>query len=389
MTSTKTQSRVVVGVFMTALVALALASCSSDDAKKKVFVPPGEAGEGGEAGASVGGAGGVAAQSGEAGANLAGALAIGGESGESGAAAGGAGTAGALGASGEGGAVAAGGTSAEGGASGATCDSPATGRITIAFDSADAERVTNLQWLNSASVLTANLIAQGGPAWCNDPQEFFGQSYGAPEGTAPGPVVGGNLATLVQCGLDATITSAAVGCSPVAAQMPVTTNYHFYGDARASELRITRTVGFGASTAPYANTVGLRPYVPRVPLSVFPTVIYPNQAGTAVASAAASSCGGDCIVPVGATWNGEWFADIASSGLALIVLRDPAMTTPVSFTVNNDSSSSSNLTSFVVLQPTGGWKAPVTETEYLCFADLTSWPQTARDAATLPAGCGP
>jgi hypothetical protein len=65
------------------------------------------------------------------------------------------------------------------------------------------------------------------------------------------------------------------------------------------------------------------------------------------------------------------------------------MTAPVQFTVNNDASSGSNLSSFVLVQPSGGWKAPVTEIEYLCFADLTSWPQTMRDAATLPAGCGP
>ena len=25
-----------------------------------------------------------------------------------------------------------------------------------------------------------------------------------------------------------------------------------------------------------------------------------------------------------------------------------------------------------------GWKAPVTEIEYLCFADLTSWPKSKR-----------
>jgi hypothetical protein len=104
----------------------------------------------------------------------------------------------------------------------------------------------------------------------------------------------------------------------------------------------------------------------------------------------ASSCGGDCIVPTGASWNGKWFADVdPTSGLALIVVRDPSLTSAVDLTVNTDASSGSNLASFVLVQPAAGWKAPVTEIEYLCFADLTSWPQTARDAAQLPAGCGP
>jgi hypothetical protein len=120
------------------------------------------------------------------------------------------------------------------------------------------------------------------------------------------------------------------------------------------------------------------------------TVLYPNQAGTAVASVDAGSCGGDCFVAVGASWNGKWFADVnPTSGLAMIVLRDPSITSPVDLTVNNDASSASNLASFVLLQPTDGWKAPVTEVEYLCFADFTSWPQAQRDAAVLPAGCAP
>jgi hypothetical protein len=292
------------------------------------------------------------------------------------------------GAAGAGGAT---GPSGEGGEGGALCAAPITGRITIEFDGTDAERVTTLKWTNSAATLTANLAASGGPAHCTDPQEFFGQSYGAPEGALPDPVVGGHLASLVQCGADATITSAEIGCEPAGqAQLPVTTQYHFYTGTRASEMRVTRTFGFGASTQPYAGTTGLRPYVARVPVGALPNVIYPNQAGTAVTSAVASSCGGDCIVPTGASWNGKWFADVdPTSGLALIVVRDPSLTSAVDLTVNTDASSGSNLASFVLVQPAAGWKAPVTEIEYLCFADLTSWPQTARDAAQLPAGCGP
>jgi hypothetical protein len=152
-------------------------------------------------------------------------------------------------------------------------------------------------------------------------------------------------------------------------------------------VRITRTIGFDATTPTYSG-IGIRPYVPRPPVSMFTTVIYPNAAGTATTST--GTCFSDCFTGVRATWNGQWFADIApTSGLAMIVLRDPSMTSPAEFTVNNDSASGSNLSSFVLLQPTGGWKAPITEIEYLCFADLTSWPQAQRDSATLPTGCVP
>ena len=42
-------------------------------------------------------------------------------------------------------------------------------------------------------------------------------------------------------------------------------------------------------------------------------------------------------------------------------------------------------------QPAGGWKANITETEFLCFYDTTTWPLSHRQAGkavTLPAGCG-
>lgn len=278
---------------------------------------------------------------------------------------------------------------------GVPCDAPSTGtHMLLTFDPTDPEYVSGVSWVDSTGATTANWSAAGGPAHCSDPQEFFGQAYGAPEGTSPLPVVGGHLATLASgstCDSTVkTLTAGPVDCTG-AAQLPVTTAYAFYGGARADEVKITRTFGFDgtdAATPVYSGTTGLRPYVPRVVLSVFPTVIYPNQAGTAVTSVAASSCGGDCFTVQDSGWSGRWFADVATSGYAIIILRDPSMTSPVDLTVNWDSYSSSNLASFVLLQPTAGWQSPVTEIEYMCFADLTTWPQTQRDAAVLPAGCG-
>jgi hypothetical protein len=49
---------------------------------------------------------------------------------------------------------------------------------------------------------------------------------------------------------------------------------------------------------------------------------------------------------------------------------------------------SSHLTS-LQLYAVDGWPATLTETECLCFADLTTWPQTDCDIAKLPAGRSP
>jgi hypothetical protein len=120
------------------------------------------------------------------------------------------------------------------------------------------------------------------------------------------------------------------------------------------------------------------------------TVIYPNMAGTATAMATSTDCSADCLVDPATDWSGKWFADVdLVSGLALIVLRDPGSTSPVELTINTDGFSASNLSSFVLVQPSGGWQQPITEVEYLCFADLATWPQVQRDAALLPTGCGP
>lgn len=259
-------------------------------------------------------------------------------------------------------------------------------RITLGFDATNAEWVNDLKWLDSAGQLTANLAAWGGNSTCSEPSEFFGESYGAPESTTPGIVVAGSRATRTTCGLDVLLASEPNNCAGTP-QLPWTTEYHFYSGAKASQLRVTRTFGFDENTEKFTS-VGLRPWQPRVPLATFGNVIYPNAAGTAVTSLGATTCANDCLYDA-AQWNGQWFADVAATGLALIVRRAPSMTAPVNLTINYDSFSNANLSSFVLVQPEDGWKAPVTEVEYLCFADLTSWPQSERDAAQLPAFCGP
>jgi hypothetical protein len=204
-------------------------------------------------------------------------------------------------------------------------------------------------------------------------------------------VSSGHVASITRCGLDVTISGASSATCTGVDSIPVTTQYRFYDGGKDSQLRLTRTFGFDENTPLFAGgSVGVRAYVPRLPRTAYTTVLYPNQGGTAVTSTTVASCPGDCLIATGTTWNGQWYADVdPATGHALIVRRDPAMTSPVNLTINYDSFSSSNLSSFVLLQPTAGWNAPITEVEYLCFADLTTWPTAERDAAVLPAWCGP
>jgi hypothetical protein len=261
--------------------------------------------------------------------------------------------------------------------------------LVFAFDSLNAEWVRSLRWRDSTGALSGDLNAYGGAPGCTTVFEFFGQAFAAPENTTPYVIGTNTLSSITGCGTaDPTITTRSPDCTG-APQIPVTTVYHFYDGAKADEVRVTRTIGFDARTG-VTKGVGMRVFVPRVRRDTYANVLIPNAAGTAVTTASVNACERDCFTPTGASWNGKWFADAdPTSGLAMIVVRDPTMTTAVSLAVNNDGASASNLSSFVVLQPAGGWAAPLTEVEYLCFADRTSWPEAARAAATLPAFCGP
>jgi hypothetical protein len=276
----------------------------------------------------------------------------------------------------------------DGDAGALTCGAVAGSHLAFQFDTKNAEWVKSLQWRDSTGTWTDNLVGYGNGPGCSSPYEFFGQAFAAPEGNAPFPVGGNTIASFTTCGTDQTIVSHSPDCGG-GEQTPVTTVYHFYDGAQADQVRVTRTIGFDANT-PKSSGTSMRVYVPRLLLSTFSDVLVPNGAGTATAKTSANACGGDCFTQTGTAWNGKWFADLDStSGRAMIVLRDPSLTSAVSLTVNNDGASNTNLSSFVVVQPDDGWKAPLTETYYLCFADLTTWPQAQRDAATLPAGCGP
>jgi hypothetical protein len=261
-------------------------------------------------------------------------------------------------------------------------------KLSITFQAADPEHVVDVEWKNHKGVSSGNLVADGGPVSCSDPSEFWGQAYGAPEGTTPNVVFTNHVATIAPHGPSkATITGATTDCASAAAT-PVTTHYSTVKGA-PNEIEITRRIGFSATSGMFTG-VGVRPYVPRLADSAFTDVLLPNGSSTATTDTPIGTCPFDCFTAVGDSWNGQWLADVdPTNGDAMIIRRDPSMTTPVEATVNYDGYSASNLSSFVLVQPKKGWKHAISETEYLCFVDLTTWPQTARSSATLPSGCSP
>ena len=93
-------------------------------------------------------------------------------------------------------------------------------------------------------------------------------------------------------------------------------------------------------------------------------------------------------IPVSA----EWFADNnPADNSGLLVLRAATDRPGAELEIDVDDLSGSNNTSIDLPQPAGGWKTSITEAEYLCFYDATSWPLSHRQpgkAVTLPAGCG-
>jgi hypothetical protein len=252
----------------------------------------------------------------------------------------------------------------------------------------DPERVDSLTWKNSSGMQSGNLAVRGGTYCTTDARESWGQSYGSVEGQQPYLVVGGSTGTWTSPAAGQVLikTNTPTTC---ATHIPITTTYTFFDTGlHANEIKILRTVPFG--THHYANPSqeGLRVYVPRLSLTKYNQVLYPDSSQKLVVSTVCDNC-----APLGSSaWGGRWFADNSSAdNSGLLVLRATTDQPGAELEIDQDGFSGSNNTAIDLPQPTGGWKASVKEVEYLCFYDATSWPLSKRQpgrAVTLPAGCG-
>jgi len=250
------------------------------------------------------------------------------------------------------------------------------------------ERIDSLTWKNSKGVRSANLVASGG-TYCNgDVLEFWGQSYGSVVGQQPFLVVGGSAGSWTSPAANQVLikTNTSTTCGT---HIPVTTTYTFFDPGtQVNEIKVVRKIPFG--THHYANPSqeGLRAYVPRLPAGTYNQVLYPDSTGKLVVSGLCDNC-----APLGSSaWAGGWFADNSSaSNSGVIVLRAATGQPGAELELDADSLSGSNNTAIDLPQPAGGWTKSITETEFLCFYDTTTWPLSKRQpgkAVTLPAGCG-
>jgi hypothetical protein len=252
----------------------------------------------------------------------------------------------------------------------------------------DPERIDSLTWKNSSGTVSGNLAVQGGTYCTTDAREWWGQSYGSVEGQQPYLIVGGSAGTWKSPAAGQVVikTNTPATC---ATHIPMTTTYTFFGSGpHANEIKVVRSVPFG--THPYANPSqeGLRIYVPRLSVVTYNQVLYPDSNHKLVVSGVCDNC-----TPLGSSaWGGGWFADNSStSNSGLIVLRAATDQPGAELEIDEDLLSGSNNTAIDLPQPSGGWKTSITEAEYLCFYDATSWPLSHRQpgkGVTLPAGCG-
>lgn len=262
----------------------------------------------------------------------------------------------------------------------ATADAPSrtisSSQFSLTFDGTDPERVTYLTWAPSGST---NYVAEGGGSCTgsSDPQEYFGQAYG----DAGDFVIRGQSGSWTSTGSTATISS--VGNPSCGGTTTTVSTGYVIEDTSAyqNEVQVTRTFHFGTTAA---TTGSLRAYVPRLPIGVYSSVLYPSTSGsvTSTGTSADGAIVGDWDAKKG------WFADDNGAGTGMLVLRDPSDALVGSLVVDNDMNSASNNSDIVVAQPAGGWVGDQTETEYLCFYSPSTWSSDDRNAGALPAGCG-
>ena len=235
---------------------------------------------------------------------------------------------------------------------------------------------------SGASELGPNLAANNVGANCPAlPTEFWGQSYGNEDSKGPAPVVQCSSGSWTPHGgrtLELDTVGASTGCTGDTPPIPVRTRYTFFdGGAHANMVRIERRWSFDSAQLSANPAQGMRTYVPRLSYGTYNQEIYPNASDTLVTAGVA-----EAIIPSSA-WSAthQWVAINASSTNAGVLLLHESDSSTAGLRLDYDGSSGSNNTGITLDRPPiGGWLAPVTETEYLCFYDATSWPVVSRSA---------
>jgi hypothetical protein len=252
-----------------------------------------------------------------------------------------------------------------------------TSNFFIDWSETNPEEIVDIRWRGSP-----NLTNTASNPNCAGNLEYFGNSWVSEnEGTDAfffGSLVGwgttGTWDTPNSKKVD--VASISSGCFG-SADVPVTTKYHFFDSGpAANRIKVQRQFAFGGTPYPH----DIRPYIPRLyPRDSFTQVLHPNGTGTSLMTETTVGCDFGCIVT---DWDGTWFAiHDPAIGRGMIVKR--ASTSPAALWVDQDDASFTNSSSVLLLQPSGGFTGNVTETEFLCFYDSSTW----TPSTSLPPGC--
>ncbi len=282
-----------------------------------------------------------------------------------------------------------------------TIRSIATANFFLQWSLTNPEELDTLVWIGTGSANLTNAFLGGG-----GDVEFFGNSWAPPE-ISQVLVGAGTVGTGAGSGfVCVSPTSNIVNISSVhfvsGAPVAVHTQYHV-GLGGGNKIRIKRDFNFGSGVS---LPSGLRPYMPRLhPRTTFSEVLHPDATNTVLQVEIAASCefGGSfgaagCVLDTTTSphsWNGndpnpahDWFAiNDPATGKGMIIRRDPTPFINVALWIDQDFGSFTNVSSVLMRQPGGGFVGVVTEVEFLCFYDLTIWPQAMRNALLLPPGC--
>jgi hypothetical protein len=239
------------------------------------------------------------------------------------------------------------------------------------------EEVIYLSWKGSP-----NLASSCTPPNCPGNFEFFGNSWvseneGTPDFFFASLVGAGTTGSWTPAGTTINIHSVCLGCWN-SADTPIHTSYQFFDDpSKADLIAITRTFDFGKTL--FAHP--LRVFISRLyPFDGFNQVVYPDVDGNLVVTEAICDFGCQAT-----EWDRNWFAiHNPATGQGVILQRAPSTIAPALW-LDWDAASFTNASNFLLLPPEGGFTGRVTETEYLCFYDSSTW----SPSLTLPAECQP
>ena len=252
-----------------------------------------------------------------------------------------------------------------------------TGVFNIRWGLTNPEEILSLTWNGSANLTNSSPNVEYP---CGGDSEFFGNSWGGSDGADyVSPVGWGTTGTwsAVDSGWVAITSSASGGCGGTSG-IPVATSYQFFPQGMTQDqFLVQRKFSFGST--PFDRT--FRPYIPRLHVGNFHTILHPDATGTRlVVIDDAGVCGYGCTVT---DWNASWFALLdPESGSGMIVRHVPSSYRAVLW-IDTDYYSLTTSSAVALVPPAGGFTGTVVENERLCFFDSSSWTPSLE----LPKGC--